>query len=847
MRIVVPKGRWWGFWFGPVGKVLLGLFLIGAVTGVSVFGYYWTKYARLIDRKLSQGPFNTPSKIFAAPEAVYVGEQSSPADIVSHLLASGYSESTSNPNGWFRVRADAVEIFPGPNSYFAAEPAVIKFTGKKVARIVSLRDNTDQALYDLEPALITNLFDKSREKRRLVHFDEIPKVLVDAIISIEDKRFFEHSGFDPLGILRAAWVDMRKGHLGQGASTLSQQLARSFFLTPDKRWSRKAAELLITLQLEQRLTKQQIFEFYCNQIYLGRRGSFTIDGVGEAAQAYFGKDLRELSLPEAATIAGIIQRPEYFHPFRNPERARERRNVVLKAMLENGYINKAQYDSAVRSPLNVAAGSAESIDAPYFVDLVNEQLQSRFSEKNLVTQTYRVYTTLDLNLQRAAVEAVRYGMPLVDEQIKRQRRFRGKTPPTAQCALIALDPHTGEIKALLGGRNYGMSQLNRVMAKRQPGSAFKPFVYAAALSTALDPNSGAVITPITSVDDSPTTFWFDGKPYEPSNFKHELHGMTTVRTALAKSMNIATVKVAEMIGYDKVVELAHKAGMNEDIQATPAAAIGSYDVTPLEIAEAYTTFANGGVRVTPYMIRSVRDQNGRTVLENHPVETRVLDPRIAYMMTNLLEEVMRTGTAAGVRSRGFLAPAAGKTGSSRDGWFAGYTSDLLCVVWVGLDDSTDLEIEGAKSALPIWTEFMKKAITYRPYRNPAPFEPVEGIVTAEVDPATGELATPTCPDRRMDVFIAGTQPAAYCRAHGGRPGAVPLLTTVAGWDTEPPKASLPAPNAVAADSKPDPTAGAPQRPHVAVQSVPLPPPDKAEAEKSGKKKGFFHRILDVFK
>ena len=846
MKVVIPKWKMPKLWFGPVGKTVLALVLVFGVTGTAVFGYYWHKYALLIDRKLNGGPFNTPSKIFAAPEAVYVGEQTNPAQIVSYLLGAGYSVSSSNPNGWFRQRPDAVEIFPGASSYFAAEPAVVKFTGKKVSRIVSLRDNTDQALYELEPALITNLFDKSRDKRRLVRFEDIPKMLVDAVVSIEDKRFFEHSGFDPLGIMRAAWVDLREGHLGQGASTLSQQLARSFFLTADKRWSRKAAELLITLQLEQRLSKQQIFEFYFNQVPMGRRGSFNVQGIGEAAQSYFGKDVRELNLPEAATLAGVIQRPSYLNPLRNPERALERRNAVLKAMLDNEYINRARYDAAVKAPLNTSAGGAESADAPYFVDMVNEQLQARFTEKNLVTQVYRVYTTLDLNLQRAAVDAVRYGMPLVDEQIKRQRRFRGQTPPSAQCVLIALDPHTGEVKALLGGRNYGLSQLNRVLAKRQPGSAFKPFVYAAALNTALDPAGGPVVTPITSVEDAPTTFWFDGKPYEPANFKHELHGMTTVRQALAHSMNIATVKVAEMVGYDRVVDLAHRAGMNEEILATPAAAIGSYDVTPLEVAGAYTVFANNGVHVAPYMVRSVRDQNGATVLENHPVEQAVLDPRIAYMMTNLLEEVMRSGTAAGVRARGFVVPAAGKTGTSRDGWFAGYTSDLLCIIWVGLDDNTDLDIEGAKSALPIWTEFMKKAITYRAYRNPAPFEPVEGIVTAEVDPETGALATVNCPGRRMEVFIAGTQPAAYCRTHGGKPGGVPLLTTVAGWDTEPEKTPART-DVVIADAKPVPTAAPAQRARAAVQTVPVPPPASRPDSENGKKKGFFNRIWDVFK
>jgi len=847
MKVILPRPRgFWRFLFGPAGKVLLALSLISSIAGAIVFSHYWNKYARLIERKLGPGPFNTPSKIFAAAQAVHVGEPGYPAEIVSHLRTAGYSESSANRSGWFRLRSDAVEVFPGPDSYFAAEPAVLKFAGGKVTRIVSLRDNTEQTVYDLEPELITNLFDKSREKRRLVRFEDIPKVVKDAIISIEDKRFFEHAGFDPLRLVKAAYVDLREMRKEQGASTLSMQLARSFFLQPDKRFSRKLAELMIALQLEGRLGKEKIFEFYVNQVYLGRRGSFNIHGIGEAAQAYFQKDFRELTLPEAATLAGIIQRPSSLDPFRYPDRARDRRNVVLHAMLQNEVISRQDHDVAVRSPLLVAMGSAESSEAPYFVDLVNEQLQSRFPEKDLVTQVFRVYTTLDMNLQRAAAEAIRFGMPLVDEQVKRQRRYRGRTPPTPQCALVALDPHTGEVKALVGGRHYGLSQLNRVTAKRQPGSAFKPFVYAAALNSALDP-SMPLLTPLSTVDDSPTTFWFDGKPYEPSNFKNETHGMTTLRNALARSMNIATVKVAEMTGYDQVVNLARKAGMNLLIQPTPAVALGAYEVQTLEIAGAYTVFANNGAYLAPYMIRSVRAQNGQLVLENRPQPIPVLDPRIAYLMTNLLEEVMRAGTAAGVRARGFAAPAAGKTGTSHDGWFSGYTSNLLCVVWVGFDDNTELDIEGARSALPIWTEFMKRAIAFRPYRNPAPFEPVDGIVSAEVDPATQALAATGCPGRRAEVFVAGTQPAAYCRLHGGKPASTPLFTTVAGWETQP-KAKDSDAAAVVASARPGPHAGPPSRlGGLTPPSPPAAPPAKPSPTRPAKKKGFLGRLWDVIK
>jgi penicillin-binding protein 1B len=850
MKVVIPWPRFLRFWLSPWGKVLAAVILITGLAGLAVFGYYWNRFSRLIDSKLSAGPFNTPSKIFAAPEAVYAGQDIEPGEIISRLRNAGYSESSTNRNGWYRVRPDALEIFPGPDSYFAAEPAVLKFAGRRLQQIVSLRDNSAQPVYELEPELITNLFDKTREKRRLVRYEDIPKVLKDAIISIEDRRFFDHPGFDPVRIVGAVWVDLREMRREQGASTLSQQLARSFFLYPDKTLKRKLAELLITLQLEQRLTKEQIFEFYCNEIYIGRRGSFNIHGVGEAAQAYFEKDFRDLTLAEAATLAGLIQMPEFRHPVRHPQRALDRRNVVLNAMLQNGAITKEQYEEAVKQPLGVSAGGAESSDAPYFVDMVNDQLQGRFAANDLVTQVYRVYTTLDMRLQRAAVEAVRYGMPLVDEQIQKQRRFRNTKPPSPQCAFVALDPRTGEVKALVGGRDYGISQLNRTVAKRQPGSAFKPFVYAAALNTALD-GSGPVLTTVSAIEDAPTTFWFDGRPYEPSNFKDQFYGMTTMREAITRSLNIPTVKIAEMIGYDRIVELARWSGMNMQIQATPAVALGSYEVQPIEIAGAYTVFANNGVHVAPHMIRSVRDQNGLTVLLNQPIETPVLDPRIAYIMTNLLEGVMQTGTAAGVRARGFTLPAAGKTGTSHDGWFAGYTSNLLAVVWVGFDDNTELGIEGARSALPIWTEFMKRATSFRPYRNPEPFQAVDGIVTAEVDPESQELATSNCLKKRLEVFLAGTQPVGYCRLHGGRPGATPLLTTVSGWETDS-EGGGPAKDTTATvavvDAKPSPTAPPPHRPRVILESVPVQPNGQAKpADGDRPKRSIFRRIWDVFK
>jgi penicillin-binding protein 1B len=610
------------------------------------------------------------------------------------------------------------------------------------------------------PRLMMNVSDRNRESRRIVHYKEIPKVLIDAVTSAEDKRFFRHNGLDSLRMLKAAYVDLKEGRKDQGASTLSMQLARSIWLGPDKSWKRKLAEVAIAIRLEERLSKEQILEYYFNQVYLGRRGTFSLHGFGAAAAAYFDKDIRNLTLPEAAMLAGLIQRPSYYQSATHPERLRDRRNLVLSLMRQNGEITEGEYVSAIASPLGIAPPKVQSSDAPYFIDLVSDELQETLRDRG-TKQPLEVYTTLDLDLQQAANEAVRVAMPNVDEQLRKKGLRKSAQP---QVALVAIDPHTGEVKALLGGRNYTQSQLNRALAERQPGSVFKPFVYAAALSTALSKPDDP-ITPATVLDDEPTTFLGGDAPYTPGNFHHASYGQVTLRDALAKSINIPTVKLAEMTGYSAVAHLAKLAGLGDHIEATPSIALGSYEARPLDVAGAYTIYANGGVYVRPSLISQIRTTRGVVRYSHHPETRQVLDRRVAYLMVNLMEGVMNHGTAAGVRSRGFYAPAAGKTGTSRDGWFAGFTSKLICVVWVGFDDNSELKLEGAKSALPIWTEFMKRALKLPAYKDVKPFPPPPGIVSAEICPETGVLAAYDCPEPRMEFFIAGTEPAESCRLH----------------------------------------------------------------------------------
>ncbi len=742
--------------------------------------------SKLVDERLQQGVLADSYSIYSAPKRVVVGDVYSRDALTSYLTKIGYSNSTANSIGYFQGNADTVDVHPGQQSAFHDDPMRVAFAGGKVSELLRLQNNAKVNQCFLDPQLVTSLNNQGREKRRIVAYAEIPKVLIDALLSAEDKNFFTHSGFDPLRIVRAAFVNMRAGRKEQGGSTLTMQLAKNLYLGPEKTWRRKATEFLIAGILEEKLTKQEILLHYCNQVYLGNHDTFSLHGFGEAARIYFDKDLKELTLPQAAMLAGIVQRPSYDDPIRHPDRALARRNTVLTMMLRNGFITDAQAASAASTPLGVDARSLDSAgQAPYFLDLAFEEARSHVASKGGSLGSYRIYTTLDQDLQSAAADAVRMGMEKVDGIIrKRQTAAKpsagGKgsaapvplqSAPGPQVALIAMDPHTGEIKAAIGGRSYASSQLNRLRAKRQPGSVFKPFVYTAAMETQLG-GRGERFTGASMLMDEPTTFKYGNEVYEPANFGDRYMGPVTLRRALASSLNNPAVQLAQSVGYRRVVDVAKRAGMNEDIRATPAVALGAYEVTPVEVAGAYTIFANQGVYVQPTFVSTVEGQNGSVVFRSVPKTHSAIDPKVAYLMLDMLQEVLRSGTGAGVWSYGVHGPAAGKTGTSRDGWFAGFTSDLICVVWVGYDDNRDLDIEGAKSALPIWAEFMKRATQHGNYARPFP-PPPSGLTTATIDDESGELAGPLCTRTRNEYFITGSEPATIC-AHVDLPQANPI-------------------------------------------------------------------------
>lgn len=733
----------------------------------SVLGYYYFKYERVVDERLAKGPlFASVSQIYAAPREVRSGQKLSASSIAADLRRAGYNSNTQL--GTFQLNGDSIFIKPGPESYHTTDGATISAPNGVVQKITA-ENGAALSAYELEPQLITALSeDKSRTKRLMVDYTDIPPRMVQAVTSIEDRNFFEHNGINFLRIVKCGVQDLVSGRKRCGGSTLTMQLARGFFLSPEKHLKRKLIEIMITFQLESRFSKQKIFEMYANQMNLGHIGTYEINGFGEASRAFFGKNLGQLDTAECAMLAGLLQNPSYRDPYRHPQRAIERRNVVLDSMVETGAISASEAIRAKAEPLHLAPPNIEASQAPYFVDLVHEQLVKRISDQDVAHQNLRIYTSLDPDLQNAASEAVDIGMQNVDELIRKRYARRKDTGPITypQVALVAMNPRTGQILALVGGRSYRASQLNHAIAPRPTGSIFKPFVFAAAYNTALNGTNldgNGPFTAVTKINDDPQDFGTGGNSYTPGNMvKGEYPGMVTAVDALAHSLNIATIALAQQVGYGNVAALARSAGI-ANARGTPSVAIGTYSATPIDMAGAYTVFANNGVHINPWMLASVRNTSGDIVSDFSPVAKQVIDPRVAFLTQSLMESVMNYGTGAGVRGRGFSAPAAGKTGTEHDAWFAAYTSTLLCVVWVGNDDYTDIKVQGADAAAPIWAEFMKRAIKLPQYSDVKPFSAPDGVTIARINRDSGLLSDASCPDHAINVaFLDGTVPTGSC-------------------------------------------------------------------------------------
>jgi penicillin-binding protein 1B len=752
-------------------RVFGGLLALLLVTGAGLVGYTYARLSRMIDARLEGGLVRLQPRIFARPFVLRRGQALTPGELIERLNDLGYTQRPRvEAPGEFAVGqfAVAIRVRGGPlnartvRAVFRPEPAKAS-ASRAPAHLLSIEvvgRGTVESI-TVEPPLITALDRDSREKRRRVQLAQIPRVMKEAVLAIEDRRFYDHPGVDVIRTMGAIVTNLRgdRPYL-VGGSTLTQQLVKNFFLTREKTVKRKVLEQAMALILERRLTKDELLALYLNEVYLGQRGSFAIHGVAEASRLYFGKDVTNLSLAEAATIAGLIQAPPIYSPFRNAQRARERRNVVLQAMTAAGYLSQEAAERASREPLRTVQRAIES-EAPHFVDYVVQVLSERFP--GLTSQPVDVHTTLDIHLQRIAEEAVRVGLQQIQQVLK------GDRGRDVQAALLAVEPATGEVLAFVGGRSYGQSQFNRVTAaRRQPGSVFKPFVFLAAFERAVA-EARTDITPATVVDDEPTTFYFEEKEWAPRNYGDEYDGPIPLRRALAMSRNIGTVKLAEMVGFDTVADFWRRFKPSTPPQPYPSITLGVFEATPWEVAQAYTLFPNGGVLRPLRMVQRVV-RNGQSVsLPAPPPSPRLARPDTTFLVTSLMRSVMDEGTGAAARAGGFPLEAAGKSGTTndlRDAWFVGFTPELLTVVWVGHDDNRAVGLSGSRAALPIWTHFMRRALAGHATRAFEP--PAEGLITAEIDRDTGKLSGPACPRVATEVFLSGTEPTESCALHDFR-------------------------------------------------------------------------------
>lgn len=747
------------------------LIAVAGLAGLGVAAHYVRRWDAIVSERFRTHHWDFPSKIYSDSQLIYPGMDLKAVGFFDRLHDLDYQPITTPVERAGDYRIDehngTVDVYlrdlPTPVGDTDARRVRLFVTDTTVTRIVDLNDETKELFaIELEPALLSGLYQGAWEERHLVSLGEVPPLLLRAIIDVEDQHFYEHHGIDVNGVARALFVNLRSGHTVQGGSTLTQQLMKNFFLTDERSMRRKVREALMALIVERRFTKQEILENYVNEIYFGQKGAQGIYGVWEASRFYFAKEPQDLSVAEMAMVASLIKAPNRYSPFRDKERALHRRNYALSLMLKQGDITAEQYAAAVAEPLRIAPMLNQVKDAPYFVDYVRQELSQAYPSDVLTTEGLRIYTALDMHLQRLAEQAVQNGLADLE---KRYPRLRADKPADQlQACLIVIQPQSGAIKAMMGGRDYRSTQFNRcTQALRQPGSVFKPFTYLTAFEQTRhgDPH----ILPTTRIEDEPFDWAFDNQVWSPANYKKRYMGMVSVREALEFSLNAATARLAQQIGLPGILETARRMGISSPLPPYPSVVLGAAEVTPFEVAQAFSVLASSGLRAEPLSVKKVIDRGGLPI-ERKPVQVeQVISPDTAYLVTHLMEGVLDYGTGSGARKRGFKRPAAGKTGTTndyRDAWFVGFTPDLLAVVWVGFDQKRPINLAGGEAALPIWTEFMKQATTSMPEST---FVPPPGVSLVSIDPLSGQLATPACTERLDEAFYKGDEPTTPCPLH----------------------------------------------------------------------------------
>ncbi|MRR15523.1 MAG: PBP1A family penicillin-binding protein [Deltaproteobacteria bacterium] len=734
----------------------------GVVCAALRLGYLYVE----VGKGIAEGDGGSPTIFYGRPLEISKGLHLGNAHVTERLNRLAYRRVAGKPSApgtyahdekHFRIflrrgKAEGGTDLSGPVEIGLQDGRVSTLTSDAGKELESIR---------LAPEEIGRIMSVKLDARHQVRLSDISPYLQDAVIASEDSHFYSHFGLDILAIGRAFITDVKEQRFAEGGSTITQQLAKNFFLSPRKTVARKLREAELAVALEFRYSKKQILEMYLNKIYLGQTGMDRIYGVEDAAGIYFSKHARDLSLEEAALLAGIIHAPNRYALLRNPGAARERRNKVLARMEKLDMIREAQFVSASAAPVQIRSGLAPVHLSSYFIDYIQRITKEEMGTERLYHTGYRYYTTLDPVQQGMAEEAVTRGLETIGKTARRAAE-------PLQAALVAIDPKTGAVTAMVGGRNYGQSRFNRAVdARRQPGSAFKPFVLLAALAQSLAGSGNWTLS--TRISGEPIVLPTPEGMWSPSNFEDKQYGMLTIRKTIEDSVNTATTRLANDIGFPNVLDAARQAGIKSPLLPVPSMALGSFEVTPLELAYAYTTLAADGFRYDPFSLYSVTMADGEPIIERRLKRRQALDPRVTYLTSYALEGVLTRGTAKEARALNINFPVSGKTGTTngnRDSWFVAYTPDIVCAVWVGYDSGADTGLTGAAGALRINARFLR---AFYSQAGPRPLSAPPGIETALVDPESGYLATVLCPHTFREAYLAGTAPKETCPDHPVNP------------------------------------------------------------------------------
>jgi len=743
-------------------KRLLLLFLIILLAFVIVLFFYFRNLSNNIETRFAGRRWQIPSRVYSDTTIIYPGQRLNLPSFFEKLHRLRYRQVDGLPKlkGEMKVSSDLLDIylydasFPGVNR--KGFPLRIQFQKDMIESMIRFDTQEPLSIFEFEPEELMLFFGPERERRQLVSIKNIPDHLIKAVMAIEDNRYYHHHGISLTGMIRALYKNLRHSKIRQGGSTITQQLAKNYFLTPEKTISRKAKEILIALILEIQYTKDEILEIYFNEIYLGQRGSESINGVGEASFFYFGKPVDELSIPESAMIAGLIKGPNLYSPYIHPDICLSRRNSVLRAMVKNGWLPEEKLQALLATPVKTAGFTAHPRRAPYFMDYLVKQLEVLYSKEDLSSLGLSIYTTLDTQIQKAAETALEEGLKRLENKNPALRRSRPEK--SLQGAIVVIQPKTGYILAMAGGRNYSISQFNRIsQAQRQTGSAFKPFVYLAALDK---------FTPASLFSNAPKTYFTEKGEWIPQNFEPTPDIPVSMRNALAKSYNIATVDLAMQTGLDKIIRLARSFHFSTPMNPYPSLALGAFEAIPLELARAYCVFAADGVQPYPLSLKDVQNSSGVILNRRHMQIERLISPAKAFIISSMLRTAVVDGTASSLKNYGISFPVAGKTGTTsnfRDAWFIGYTPDILALVWVGFDNGDSVHATGSRAALPIWANLMR---SIPQNLSGTWFQMPPGVVKRKICPESGLLPKAfACPETKEEVFLEDNVPDKSCTVH----------------------------------------------------------------------------------